>query len=254
MSLNHLIDLRNLLGNAVVGRQSINLQGNGGTSTTAVSMTQSETIALARMLEDVSVTAFTGAAIYLTGTNLDYASRVLAADGFHAGALRLVSIQTSAQYRSPAYAFGNVNSGSQTAVNFTGVTTTGSKVIYALFNAVPPVAGNIVTGVGVPAGSAGVITSVVPNSGVLAIKGDATSGSSTLLNVTPTAGLSVGQAITGTGVAANTIITAISGGTLTLSVPASATNKAVALSVSARLACRLREAPHTHSARRSPAL
>ena len=229
--LNHVIDLRNLLGTAVVGRQTINLAGTGTTTNTKTSYTPSEVIALARMLEDVSVTAFAGAAIYLKGSYLDYATRVLAADGFHAGALRLVSIQTGAQYWPPASSFAAVTTGGETAVNFTGVTVAGSGQIYALLGTVLPSAGNLLTGFGIPQGSGAAVTSVTPNSGVLTVKGNTSNGSFTILSVSPTTGLAVGQAITGTGVAANTIITAINGSTLTVSVPASANGTGVSLTV-----------------------
>lgn len=217
--LNHVIDLRNLLGNAVVGRQTINLLGNGATSTTKTSYTPSEVIALARMLEDVSVTAFAGATIYLSGSNLDYASRVLAADGFHAGALRLVSIQTGAQYQSPAYAFGSVTTGGETAVSFTGATFTGTNQIYSTLGTVIPTVGSVLTGVGIPQGSGAVITGVTSKASI-APTAIVTKGVATIANVSSLTGVANNQPVTGTNIAAGTYVQSFdpTAKTITLSV------------------------------------
>ena len=222
--LNHLIDLRNLLGNAVAGRQTINLLGNGATTNTKTSYTPSEVIALARMLEDVSVTAFAGAAIYLSGNNLEYATRVLAADGFHAGALRLVSIQTGAQYQSPAYAFGSVTSGGETAINFTGVTITGNNQIYSTLGTVAPAVGNLLTGVGIPQGAGAVVTAVASKSNITptGILNKTTSVS----NVSSLTGVAKYQPVTGTNIASGTYVADFdaTGKTITLSVAATASS------------------------------
>jgi hypothetical protein len=206
--LNHIIDLRNLLGTAVVGRQTISLAGTGAATNTKTSYTPSEVIALARMLEDVSVTAFAGAAIYLSGSNLDYATRVLAADGFHAGALRLVSIQTGAQYQSPAYSFGSVTSGGETAINFTGVTIatpSPSNQIYSILGTIPPAVGNLLTGVGIPQGAGAAVTAVTSKASI-APTGILAKSSTTVTNVSSLTGVAKYQPVTGTNIAAGTYV------------------------------------------------
>jgi hypothetical protein len=106
--LNQLVNLRNLIGNVtgdvvVISRPTMDLLGTKSTSTTAVSMTYQQAIGYARMLEDLSVQAFAGAAVYLTGTNLAYATQIMATNGYHAGALRLISIQNNIPYISTGF-------------------------------------------------------------------------------------------------------------------------------------------------------
>jgi hypothetical protein len=84
--LNHVIDLRSLLGSAAVTRPAINLAAAGA-------ITATNALSIARQFEDVGVTAYAGAAASLSSTSLTYAAQILAVESFHAGALRLVSIQ-----------------------------------------------------------------------------------------------------------------------------------------------------------------
>ena len=84
--LNHVKDLIALLGSSVIARPAINL-GAGGT------ITATNALSIARTLEDVGVTAYAGAIAQFNGANLTVASQILAAEGAHAGSLRLVSIQ-----------------------------------------------------------------------------------------------------------------------------------------------------------------
>jgi hypothetical protein len=84
--LQHVLDLRSLLGSAAVSRPAINLAAAG-------TITATNALSIARQFEDVGVTAYAGAAALLTSTSLTYAAQILAVEGFHAGALRLVSIQ-----------------------------------------------------------------------------------------------------------------------------------------------------------------
>jgi hypothetical protein len=67
------------------------------------------------------------------------------------------------------------------------------------------------------------------------ITGDTTNGSPTVLNASSTSGLAVGQLVTGTGIPANTKITAIVGSTLTLDKNATATNAGTALTIRDRV-------------------
>lgn len=89
--LSHVNDLRSVLGSAAVERPQLNL-GALGTVGTA------NYITFARLFEDVGVTAYAGAATALSGTNLQYAAQILAVEGFHSGAIRLVAIQQGAAY------------------------------------------------------------------------------------------------------------------------------------------------------------
>ena len=95
--LSQLLALRNLIGStAVVGRATMDLLGTANvTQKTNVTITPVQAIGLSRLLEDLSTQAFINASAYLTGTNRTYVNQVLATDGFHAGAVRLVAIQNS---------------------------------------------------------------------------------------------------------------------------------------------------------------
>jgi hypothetical protein len=84
--LSHVNDLLSILGTAAVARPAINLAAAGA-------ITAANALSIARLFEDVGVTAYAGALGVLTSTNLSYATQILAVEGFHSGALRLVSIQ-----------------------------------------------------------------------------------------------------------------------------------------------------------------
>ena len=83
---NHVTSLYSLLGSAVVPRPAINLAAFGA-------ITATNAIAIARLLEDVGVSAYAGAITSLSTSDVTIASQILGADSFHSGALRLVSIQ-----------------------------------------------------------------------------------------------------------------------------------------------------------------
>lgn len=83
---NHVRELLAQVGSSGIVRPALNLAGLGTiTATTALS--------IARVLEDVGATAYAGAAALLNGASLGLAAQILGTEGFHAGALRLVSIQ-----------------------------------------------------------------------------------------------------------------------------------------------------------------
>ena len=84
--LNHVLTLRTLLGAALVNRPAINLSALGA-------ITSSNVLSIARLFEDVGVTAYAGAVAALSGGNLGFAMQILAVESFHAGSVRLVSIQ-----------------------------------------------------------------------------------------------------------------------------------------------------------------
>jgi hypothetical protein len=81
--VSHVADLRSVLGSAAVARPALNLAALGP-------VTLSNVIALARAFEDVGVSAYSGAANLLSGTNLTYAAQILGVEGFHAGVLRYI--------------------------------------------------------------------------------------------------------------------------------------------------------------------
>jgi len=132
--LNQLISLRAAQGAAVIGRPTINLLGTGPSGsvtglTATTTFTPAQAIALAQFLEDLSVTAFAAATTYLTGTNLALASQALATDGFHAGAIRLLSIQTGAGYNYTGTA----------SFTFPAGAIANSNIIYAFLTSTSPV-------------------------------------------------------------------------------------------------------------------
>ena len=133
--LNQLIALRALQGVAAANRPTINLLGTGPSGsvtglTATTTMTQAQAISLAQYLEDLSVTAFAGATIYLTGAALQLVTQALASDAFHSGAIRLISIQTGAPY---------IYTGSA-SFSFTAAALAGSNVIYGFVSSTSPVA------------------------------------------------------------------------------------------------------------------
>jgi hypothetical protein len=83
---NHVKTLQSLLGSAAVARPAINLAALGA-------VTATNALSIARLFEDIGVTAYAGAAAGLTTSNLTFAGQILAVESFHAGALRLLSIQ-----------------------------------------------------------------------------------------------------------------------------------------------------------------
>ena len=220
--LNQLIALRALLGTAVYPRATMNLLGTGVTTTATTTMTQPQFIGYARLLEDLSVSAFAGATVYLTGTNLEYTAQALAVNGFHSGAVRLVAMQTGAYYYSgQEVTLGSAGAGS--ANSFTGVTTAGSAIVLNTAPTNPIVVGSQVSGPGILEGT--VITSAVP---ITAYSGQPTNGSNSITGFTVTPSTSptvpqVGQTITGTGIPAFTTITAVSGSSITMSASATVT-------------------------------
>jgi hypothetical protein len=240
--LNHLMDLRNLIqsaspgqpvgATAVASRNNLDLLGSSAPAkapSATTTMTQSQAIAMSRMLEDLSVTASAGAAVFLTGTNLAYVLQMMAADGFHAAALRLVSIQSGAQYQPTGFPFGNVTSSAETLESISGFTTATSKTVYAMnLGTASPSVGNIVLGTGLSVPQS-VITAIVdqPTVTPYAI---ATSGSATLTNVSDTSTILAGQPITGTGIPANTYVLSTTPNSIAISAKATATTKAVSLS------------------------
>lgn len=89
--ISHVNDLRAALGSSAVARPQLALNALGTVST-------ANYITFARLFEDVGVTAYAGASTDLTGQNLQYAAQILAVEGFHSGAIRLIAIQQGAAY------------------------------------------------------------------------------------------------------------------------------------------------------------
>jgi len=214
--LNQLIALRGLIGTSASGRGTMNLLGTGSTTTATSTMTQNQAIGIARFLEDVSVSAFAYASEYLTGNNLAYASQAMAVNGFHAGAVRLVCIQNNVPYLSPFDLAPNSTSASGTVNTFTAGTTSGNPLIYTMAPANPIVVGDLLTGSGLPAGVSVAAVSPASNATFTAISNKTTTPT-ILTGVSSVAGLLPGQPITGTGIPALTIITAVGTNTVTMS-------------------------------------
>ncbi len=87
----HVAAQRTALGQLAVPRPQINLAALAAVSA-------SNYLQIARLFEDVGVTAYVGAASSLTGNNVTAAAQILAVEGFHTGALRLLAIQQGAAY------------------------------------------------------------------------------------------------------------------------------------------------------------
>ena len=211
--LNQVIDLRNLLGVLAVNRPSLNLLGTGvPPSATAASytLTATKALSMARLLEDISASAFAGAAVYLSGANLAYATQALTSDGFHSGAIRLVCIQNAIPYQATNY-----------VTTFSGSTTSASPIIYGVLGTTFPTVGQVVQGAGIPANATVVAVSSATSA---APTGVVTSGSKTIGTVSSTTGLAIGQIVTGTAIPANTVITGVTSNTITISAAASASS------------------------------
>ena len=219
--INDLVALRNLLINqypagtpvgetAVAPRQTINLAGTSGANATftapSATMTQSgpQVIAQARMLKDLSVTAFTEALQYLTGTNLATVAQILAVEGFHSAALRLATIQTGAPFQSTGF-----------VTTFQIGTQIGSTTVYAISTLPTSVAvGQPLSGTGIPSGA--VITALSSTANATPT-GVVIKGNTTVVNVSSVSGLFAGQPVTGTQIPALTYVTAVGTNTITLS-------------------------------------
>lgn len=89
----HVAALRTALGQVAIARPQINLSA-------LTTINASNYLQHARLFEDVGVTAYAGAASSLTGNNVTAAAQILAVEGFHTGALRLLAIQQNAAYPS----------------------------------------------------------------------------------------------------------------------------------------------------------
>jgi hypothetical protein len=83
---NQVTALQSLLGTAAVFRPAINLAAYAA-------ITATNALSIARMLEDVAVTALASLSTSLSSSNITVLAQIMGVDSFHAGALRLVSIQ-----------------------------------------------------------------------------------------------------------------------------------------------------------------
>ena len=221
--LNQLVDLRNLIGNVagdvlVISRPGIDLAGSKSTSTTAVTISYQQAIGLARMLEDLSVQAFAGAVAYLTGANLAYVSQILATDGYHAGALRLISIQQNIPYIGTGF-LTTTAAGAQSLNTFSAVLVPLLTSFYLTAPTNPPILGSAISGVNIPQGA--VITAYTPvaNSTFTAIA-NSSLNPTILTEVSSIAGLAQYQPVSGTNIPTGAYITAASGTSVTMSAAA----------------------------------
>jgi len=84
--VNHVTFLQSLLGSATVARPALNLAAYGA-------ITPTNAIGIARILEDVEITAYASVLVGLSSSNATYSAQLLGAESFHSGALRLICIQ-----------------------------------------------------------------------------------------------------------------------------------------------------------------
>lgn len=91
--ISHVQAIRSVLDGLQIKRPQINF---GALAT----ISASNYIQIARLFEDVGVTAYAGAIGSLSSVNATAAAQILAVEGFHTGALRLVAIQQGAAYPS----------------------------------------------------------------------------------------------------------------------------------------------------------
>jgi len=115
------------------------------------------------------------------------------------------------------------NTSINTTTTFTGTTTTGSNVITSVSSTTGVAVGGLVSGTGIPTGTA--ITAINSTAGTITLSVNATaSGSTTITSVYIPTGVAVGAPISGNGIPAGTTITAVNStaGTLTLSASATA--------------------------------
>lgn len=89
--ISHVSALRSVLSSLAIARPQINFAA-------LAAISSSNYIQHARLFEDVGVTAYAGAAASLTGGNITAAAQILATEGFHAGAIRLIAVQQNAAY------------------------------------------------------------------------------------------------------------------------------------------------------------
>lgn len=90
---NHVQALRSVLNSLAIQRPLINFSALAAVS-------QDNYLQFARLFEDVGVTAYAGAIGSLSAVNITAVSQILAVEGFHAGALRLLAIQQGLAYPS----------------------------------------------------------------------------------------------------------------------------------------------------------
>ncbi len=186
--LQQLTDLSNQiiqLGSTPISRPVLNIQGNQQTTSQGIgliftpatsvtitfSITQNLVMGIARLLEDLSTTAFAYAAQYLSGSSLALATQILASDSFHSGAIRLACIQLGIPYLPTQHSGPGYNSSNTlSSANFAGSLVAGSNVVYGIpTNSVMtsntfPAVGQVVTGTGIPLNS--VVTAYTATNGV----------------------------------------------------------------------------------------
>lgn len=118
---------------------------------------------------------------------------------------------------SPLFGWLDISGFSQEA---TGNVHTGTRLIDGNPRLVGVQPGMTISGPGVPADSFVLSTAVYVNDCI----GDITSGTNTILNVSVTSGIAVGQVITGVGIVDGTIVDSIVGDTVTMNNNATATD------------------------------
>lgn len=122
--------------------------------------------------------------------------------------------------------------------NYTGNATNGSNSVTAASSTVGLITGMLVTGSGIPAGTtlSAIVGSVLTlsNNALLSVTptGNTTTGSNVIANVSSLTGISVGMAVSGTGIPTGSVVIGISTTSLTINYNATATGTAVTLTIS----------------------
>ncbi len=163
----------------------------------------------------------------------------------------------SPSYYHPFVARFNATTGAAKTDIVTGDTTSGSTAVTNVSSTTNLEVGRVVTGTGIPArttitaisGATVTLSNAATATGTTVsltaahtilngiqatntITGDTSSGTNSILNASSTASVSPGQLITGKGIPADTVITAVVGSTLTISNNATATTAGTSLVVS----------------------
>jgi hypothetical protein len=107
----HVSGLQSLLASSAVSRPAINLAAYAA-------ITATNALSLARMFEDVAITTYAGLSPSLSSSNVTVLAQILGVDSFHAGALRLISIQNptiAAYFQADSFDVAPFDAGSAAA-------------------------------------------------------------------------------------------------------------------------------------------
>jgi Ferritin-like domain len=160
----HVTTLLSLLGTAAVPRPAINLAAYAP-------ITATNALSIARMLEDVGVSAYAGAIPSLASSNITYSGQIMGVESFHAGALRLVSIQNPT-----IAAYAKADSLDVAPFDNGAASSAGPSVNGAFFATFGASALGTTAGMAIPRTTSQVLAIVYGSGGVLASSGASAGG------------------------------------------------------------------------------